>query len=44
MWIGLIAGLSMAAVLLGTRFLRRSAGIPPQAGLPPAHDSKPGAG
>ncbi|MGY0633830.1 MATE family efflux transporter [Luteimonas sp. A478] len=44
MWIGLIAGLSMAAVLLGTRFLHRSARIPPQAGLPPTHDSKPGAG
>lgn len=44
MWIGLIAGLTVAAVLLGTRFLRRSARIDPQPGLPPAHDSAAVAG
>lgn len=48
MWIGLIAGLSMAAVLLGGRFLHRSARIPrsrpPQPELPPTHDSAPAAG
>ena len=32
MWIGLIAGLSMAAVLLGSRFLWRSARVGPTAG------------
>lgn len=44
MWIGLIAGLTMAALLLGSRFLRRSARIGSTPELPPAHDSTPVAG